>query len=181
MIAFTLALLMLLVQLVCASQMEGGGGWSALGGDRRDWSVPSTPTGDGPELDAFAPPQAAESAPGPREPPEGFRRFPGYFGGVKEEVERRRQFWRADWEKGVTHWSKTLSAALFLMFATLFSTVALGALVEKATHRRTGLSELGLGFARVRLRLRVKSWGYKSGGAARSRCARTEPEPEPEP
>ena len=158
-IAFTLALLMLLVQLVCASQMEGGGGWSALGGDRRDWSVPSTPTGDGPELDAFAPPQAAESAPGPREPPEGFRRFPGYFGGVKEEVERRRQFWRADWEKGVTHWSKTLSAALFLMFATLFSTVALGALVEKATHRRTGLSELGLGFARVRVRLRVKSWG----------------------
>ena len=147
-IAFTLALLMLLVQLVCASQMEGGGGWSALGGDRRDWSVPSTPTGDGPELDAFAPPQAAESAPGPREPPEGFRRFPGYFGGVKEEVERRRQFWRADWEKGVTHWSKTLSAALFLMFATLFSTVALGALVEKATHRRIGLSELGLGFVR---------------------------------
>ena len=99
------------------------------------------------------------SEPGPREPPEGFRRFPGYFGGVKEEVERRRQFWRADWEKGVTHWSKTLSAALFLMFATLFSTVALGALVEKATHRRTGLSELGLGFGRVRLRLRVKSWG----------------------
>ena len=148
MIAFTLALLMLLVQLVCASQMEGGGGWSALGGDRRDWSVPSTPTGDGPELDAFAPPQAVASEPGPREPPEGFRRFPGYFGGVKEEVERRRQFWRADWEKGVTHWSKTLSAALFLMFATLFSTVALGALVEKATHRRIGLSELGLWFAR---------------------------------
>ena len=39
-IAFTLALLMLLVQLVCASQSGGdGGGWSALGGDRRDWSV----------------------------------------------------------------------------------------------------------------------------------------------
>ena len=153
-IAFTLALLMLLVQLVCTSQMEGGGGWTALGGDRRDWSVPSTPTGDGPELDAFAPPQAAAAA-----PPEGFRRFPGYFGGVKEEVERRRQFWRADWEKGFAHWSKTLSAALFLMFATLFSTVALGALVEKATHRRIGLAELGLGLASVRLRLRVKGWG----------------------
>ena len=51
------------------------------------------------------------------------------------QVQRRRQFWRADWEKGLTHWSKTLSAALFLMFATLFSTVALGALVEKATHK----------------------------------------------
>ena len=111
-IAFTLALLMLLVQLVCASQSGGdGGGWSALGGDRRDWSVPSTPTGDMPELDAFAPPQAAGSAPSPPEPQEGFRRFPGYFGGVRDEVQRRRQFWRADWEKGLAHWSKTLRRA----------------------------------------------------------------------
>ena len=95
-----------------------------------------------PEQDPFAPPQAAGSAPTtPREPLGGFRRFPGYFGGVKEELQRRRQFWRADWEKGLTHWSKTLSASLFLMFATLFSTVALGTLVEKATHERIGLSE----------------------------------------
>ena len=92
---------------------DGGGGGGGSGGD-----------GDGVTGDGAA---RLSRSPG------SFRRFPGYFGGVKNEMRRRRQFWRADWEKGLAHWSKTLSAALFLLFATLFSTVALGALVEKAS------------------------------------------------
>ena len=34
-----------------------------------------------------------------------------------------------------------VAAALFMFFATLFSTVALGALIEKKTNNRIGLTE----------------------------------------
>jgi len=72
---------------------------------------------------------------------EGLARFPGLFGGVLDDWQRRSRFCGADYAQGLRHSSKTLSAALFMMFATLFSTVALGSLVEKATNKRIGLSE----------------------------------------
>lgn len=72
---------------------------------------------------------------------EGLHRFPGMFGGLIDDVKRRHKFCRADYGSALRHWSKTLSAALFMLFATLFSTIALGALVERETEQRIGLSE----------------------------------------
>ena len=71
----------------------------------------------------------------------GLRRFPGCCGGVLDDCSRRARYAGADYLNGLRYGSKTLSASLFMMFATLFSTVALGALVENATHKRIGLSE----------------------------------------
>ena len=57
------------------------------------------------------------------------------------DYRRRCSFWLTDYTNGLVYWSKTLSAGLFMLFATLFSTIALGALVEKETEQRIGLSE----------------------------------------
>ena len=71
----------------------------------------------------------------------GLQRFPGVFGGVADDFRRRSHFCLPDYANGLIYWSKTLSAGLFILFATLFSTIALGALVEKETDQRIGLSE----------------------------------------
>ena len=60
---------------------------------------------------------------------------------VREEIAKRSRFHRADFSTAVTHWSKTLAASLFMFFATLFSTVALGAHLQQATDNAIGLSE----------------------------------------
>ena len=72
---------------------------------------------------------------------EGLQRFPGVCGGIVDDYRRRCSFWLTDYTNGLVYWSKTLSAGLFMLFATLFSTIALGALVEKETEQRIGLSE----------------------------------------
>ena len=72
---------------------------------------------------------------------EGLQRFPGMGGGIMDDWTRRRSFCVKDYTTPVRYASKTISSALFMLFATLFSTVALGALVEKATDSRIGLSE----------------------------------------
>ena len=74
---------------------------------------------------------------------EGLRRirYPPCCGGVVDDLSRRSKFCAADWLDGLRHWKKTLSAALFMFFATFFSTVALGALIQKATGQRIGLLE----------------------------------------
>lgn len=81
------------------------------------------------------------TAGGPSADLEGLQRFPGMGGGIVDDVTRRRSFCVKDYTTGIRHASKTLSAALFMLFATLFSTVALGALVEHETDSRIGLSE----------------------------------------
>ena len=72
---------------------------------------------------------------------EGLQRFPGACGGLVDDYRRRCSFCMTDYTNGLVYWSKTLSAGLFMLFATLFSTIALGALVEKETDSRIGLSE----------------------------------------
>ena len=62
-------------------------------------------------------------------------------GGVARELRQRGRYCRDDYLTGLRYLSKTLSAALFMFFATLFSTVALGALIEKKTGSRIGLTE----------------------------------------
>ena len=72
---------------------------------------------------------------------DAFRRFPGVCGGVVREFRRRLRFCGADYTTAREHWPKALSAALFMLFATLFSTVALGALIARQTNHRIGLTE----------------------------------------
>lgn len=61
--------------------------------------------------------------------------------GMKEEVARRLRYCEADYGTAWRYASKTISAALFMFFATLFSTVALGAHLQQSTHGRIGLAE----------------------------------------
>jgi hypothetical protein len=72
-----------------------------------------------------------------------FRNTPcrGLCDGVADEVAERRTWCVADYMMALRHPSKTLAAALFMFFATLFSTVALGSLAEKRTGSRMGLTE----------------------------------------
>ena len=51
--------------------------------------------------------------------PDGLRHFPGLFGGVMDDFRRRRLFVTIDYTNGLRYGSKTLSSALFMMFATL--------------------------------------------------------------
>eukprot|EP00966_Prymnesium_polylepis_P167321 3868303-Prymnesium_polylepis.1 len=60
---------------------------------------------------------------------------------VKEEFAARFAHCSADYTTALTWFSKSLSSALFMFFATLFSTVALGAHLQLATDNRIGLSE----------------------------------------
>ena len=62
-------------------------------------------------------------------------------GGVSDELRRRYSLCGTDLYAAQRHPSKTLSSALFLFFATLFSTVALGAHIQQETSNRVGLSE----------------------------------------
>ena len=75
------------------------------------------------------------------DPLEGFRRYPYVCGGVLDDFRRRARHCGDDYTTAFRHWSKTLSSALFMFFATLFSTVALGAHLQLATDNRIGLSE----------------------------------------
>ena len=74
---------------------------------------------------------------------EGLRRVksPRCCGGVLDDASRRSKHCAADYLDGMRFWRKTLSAALFMFFATFFSTVALGALIQKTTNQRIGLVE----------------------------------------
>ena len=76
-----------------------------------------------------------------KEKDNGLRRFPGCGGGILDDITRRARYCGLDYSNGAIYGSKTLSAALFMLFATMFSTVALGALIESATKKRIGLSE----------------------------------------
>lgn len=67
--------------------------------------------------------------------------FSGLCDGVADEAAERRTWCVADYMTAVRHPSKTLAAALFMFFATLFSTVALGSLAERRTANRMGLTE----------------------------------------
>jgi hypothetical protein len=61
--------------------------------------------------------------------------------GVASELRERYALCTTDLETAARFPSKTLSSALFLFFATLFSTVALGAHIQQETGNRIGLSE----------------------------------------
>ncbi|KAL1496464.1 hypothetical protein AB1Y20_016418 [Prymnesium parvum] len=61
--------------------------------------------------------------------------------GVARELAQRNTYCAADYLTAFRYAQKTVAAALFMFFATLFSTVALGALVEKKTASRIGLTE----------------------------------------
>ena len=63
----------------------------------------------------------------------------GLFGGVVDDYRRRFPNYMKDITQGIT--PKTLSSALFMFFATFFSTASLGALIQKATNKRIGLEE----------------------------------------
>jgi hypothetical protein len=63
----------------------------------------------------------------------------GLFGGVIDDYRRRLPNYGKDITQGIT--PKTLSSALFMFFATFFSTASLGALIQKATNKRIGLEE----------------------------------------
>jgi len=73
--------------------------------------------------------------------PEGEEGFcsGGLFGGVVDDYRRRFPNYMKDITQGIT--PKTLSSALFMFFATFFSTASLGALIQKATNKRIGLEE----------------------------------------
>ena len=78
---------------------------------------------------------------GERDDEEGFARFPGLCGGVADDAKRRARHCGSDYATGIRRWPKALAATLFMCLATLFSTVALGALIQKQTDGRIGLSE----------------------------------------
>ena len=63
----------------------------------------------------------------------------GLFGGVHDDYRRRLPNYWKDITQGVT--PKTLSSALFMFFATFFSTASLGAIIQKQTNHRVGLEE----------------------------------------
>ena len=63
------------------------------------------------------------------------------LGSVREEFAVRSQYCGSDYSTAFVWFSKSLSASLFMFFATLFSTVALGAHLQLATDNRIGLSE----------------------------------------
>ena len=83
------------------------------------------------------------SVPIERKDEEGMRRIspPLCCGGVADDFSRRSRHCSSDYADALRYWRKTLSAALFMFFATFFSTVALGALVQKTTNSRIGLFE----------------------------------------
>ena len=60
---------------------------------------------------------------------------------VATELRQRYSLCGLDFSTALKYPSKTLSSALFLFFATLFSTVALGAHIQQETGNRVGLSE----------------------------------------
>ena len=62
-------------------------------------------------------------------------------GGVLDDAKRRSKHCGADYTTAIRQWQKVLSSALFMFFATFFSTVALGALIQKKTGQRIGLVE----------------------------------------
>ena len=63
----------------------------------------------------------------------------GLFGGVIDDYRRRLPNYGKDITQGFS--KKTLSSALFMFFATFFSTASLGALIQKTTNKRIGLEE----------------------------------------
>lgn len=62
--------------------------------------------------------------------------------GAWGECRLRAQHWRDDWRlKSLSGLRKTAAAAAFMFFATVASTIALGALAERTTKGRLGVSE----------------------------------------
>ncbi len=74
---------------------------------------------------------------------EGMRRVtpPICCGGIVDDCVRRSRHCTSDYADAMRHLRKTISASLFMFFATFFSTIALGALVQKTTKCRIGLFE----------------------------------------
>lgn len=74
---------------------------------------------------------------------EGMQRIrpPLCCGGIADDCKRRSRHCLTDYLDGIRHWQKTLAASVFMFFATFFSTVALGALVQKTTGGRIALFE----------------------------------------
>ena len=62
---------------------------------------------------------------------EGLVRFPGAFGGVRDDYRRRLRWLRSDFTDAMHR--KTISSALFMFFATFASTVALGVVIKRNT------------------------------------------------
>lgn len=69
----------------------------------------------------------------------GLRRTGRIFGGVFDDYQRRARHCLSDYTDG---WhSKTISAAIFMFFATFSSTVALGELARRQTNGHIGVTE----------------------------------------
>jgi len=70
---------------------------------------------------------------------EGLKRFPGVFGGIVDDFQRRYADYWTDVEQGWTQ--KTLSAALQMYLATFCSTIALASSIQRRTNSQIGFSE----------------------------------------
>eukprot|EP00730_Choanoeca_flexa_P001166 TRINITY_DN10511_c0_g2_i2.p2 TRINITY_DN10511_c0_g2~~TRINITY_DN10511_c0_g2_i2.p2 ORF type:complete len:165 (+),score=23.48 TRINITY_DN10511_c0_g2_i2:155-649(+) len=70
---------------------------------------------------------------------EGLSRTHVPFGGVVRDIKQRAQFFVSDYSDGIC-W-KTLSASLYMFFATFASTVALGELARRQTDNHIGVTE----------------------------------------
>ncbi|KAL1520700.1 hypothetical protein AB1Y20_022269 [Prymnesium parvum] len=99
-----------------------------MSGDDESASKGDAPTT--PDTELLRGEEAAAGAP-PREA----------FASAREEFAARASHCRADYSTACSSFSKSLSASLFMFFATLFSTIALGAHLQLATKNRIGLSE----------------------------------------
>eukprot|EP01063_Lacrimia_lanifica_P028716 TRINITY_DN4241_c0_g3_i1.p1 TRINITY_DN4241_c0_g3~~TRINITY_DN4241_c0_g3_i1.p1 ORF type:complete len:571 (+),score=203.23 TRINITY_DN4241_c0_g3_i1:61-1773(+) len=76
---------------------------------------------------------------GQRDHTEGLTRIGCFMGGVLDDYRRRLRSYPDDLKSGLD--LKTLSSALFMFFATFFSTVALGVMVEDKTDGAIGTEE----------------------------------------
>lgn len=70
----------------------------------------------------------------------GLEEIGGFCGALANDYRRRSQFWRSDWITDAFT-SKTISAALFMFFATFTSTLALGEHIKESTNGLMGLNE----------------------------------------
>ena len=70
---------------------------------------------------------------------EGLTRIGCFFGGVADDYRRRLPHYISDLRDGLT--LKTISSSLFMFFATFFSTVALGVIIQDNTDQKIGTEE----------------------------------------
>eukprot|EP01060_Flectonema_neradi_P024368 TRINITY_DN3312_c0_g1_i2.p1 TRINITY_DN3312_c0_g1~~TRINITY_DN3312_c0_g1_i2.p1 ORF type:complete len:189 (+),score=24.41 TRINITY_DN3312_c0_g1_i2:35-601(+) len=70
---------------------------------------------------------------------EGLTRIGCFFGGIIDDYKRRLPHYASDITDGLT--LKTISSSLFMFFATFFSTVALGVIIQDNTDKKIGTEE----------------------------------------